>query len=65
MEFYHIRRSQGTHLKLFEKFTSPLNISPVFPITQLEFGQKATLPFMKASDFGMLGLETDPVLLTD
>ena len=52
-------------LKLYDKFRSVLNLSPVFPIVQLEFGQTATLPFVKVSNFGVLGFERDIVLLTD
>jgi len=50
-------------LKLYDDFRSILN-SPVFPIAQLEFSQTATMPFVKASNFGLLGLESDLVLLT-
>jgi len=37
----------------------------VFPTVQLKFGEMAILPFVKASNFGLLGLETDFLILTD
>ena len=50
-------------LKLYDDFGSTRNLSPVFPMAQLEFSQTATIPFVKASSFGLLGLENDLVLL--
>ena len=50
-------------LKLYDDFGLTRNLSPVFPMAQLEFSQTATLPFVKASSFGLLGLENDLVLL--
>jgi len=52
-------------LKLYNNVRSPLNVSPIFPTIQLEFNKTANLPFAKASEFGMLGLDTDLLLLTD
>ena len=55
------------YLKLYNTGNnrSPLNFFPIFPTVQLEFSQTATLPFVKTSSFGVLGLEGDLVLLTD
>jgi len=51
-------------LKLYYNFRSKLKLLPIFPEVHLEFGQAATMPFVKASSFGLLGLENDLVLLT-
>ena len=51
-------------LKLYENYRSTLNLSPIFPMAQLDFSQTATMPFVKASSFGLLGLENNLVLLT-
>ena len=37
--------------------TTSLDLFPAIPEFQLEFGQKAVLPIMKSSDFGVLGLQ--------
>ena len=52
-------------LKLYDIYRSALNLSPVFPEAQLDFSDSATMPFVKASSFGILGLENDLVLLND
>ena len=56
--------SHTAYLKLYNNNRSPLNISPIFPTIHFEFSQKANLPFVKLSDFGVLGLERDFTLLT-
>ena len=43
----------------------PLNLSLSLPVFQLQYGQKTRLPIVKASKFGLLGLTTDSLLLTD
>jgi len=60
-----ISASHSACLKLYDKFKSILNLSPMFPIIQLEFGEASTLPFVKTSSFGLFGLDRDVVLLTD
>ena len=50
-------------LKLYDDFGFTRNLSPVFPMAQLEFSQTATIPFVKANNFGLLGLNNDLVLL--
>jgi len=50
-----------------EKCIKASSFSPSFPCFQLhvEGSGKVTIPFMKLSDFGILGLENDLVLMTD
>ena len=43
----------------------PLNLYQIPPVVQLHYGQTATLPFVKASTFGILGIREDSLLLTD
>jgi len=45
--------------------TPPLNFFPSLPEFQVEFGQVAILPFVKPSNFGILGLSWDIFVLTD
>jgi len=52
-------------LKLYLHNRSTLNICPVFPTIQLEYGQKATLPLVKASDIGLFSLKDEFVLFAD
>ena len=47
-----------THYKL------PMDLFPALPMFQLEFGQSSSLPIVKASSYGLLGLEDDLLLLT-
>ena len=43
----------------------PLNLYQVPPVVQVHYGRTATLPFVKASTFGLLGFTDDSLLLTD
>ena len=52
-------------VKLYRQFEAPLNFSPVFPEFQLDFGQSVTLPFVRASRFGLPYVKEDLLLLTD
>jgi len=54
-----ISASHSACLKLYDGFESILNLYPVFPTIQVEFGQMAIVPFVKASKFGVFGLERD------
>jgi len=60
-----ISESHSACLKLYDKFRSILNFSPVFPTIQLEFSEVSTLPLVKTSSIGLLGLDKDLVLFTD
>ena len=44
---------------------TPLDTSSAVPALQLNFGQTATYPFVKASDFGLFGFGKDLLLLTN
>ena len=48
-----------SYFKLYYHFETPLNLSPNLPEFQFEIGQTVTLPFVKASKFGILDLEHD------
>ena len=52
-------------VKLYSQLKVPLNFSPVFPEFQLDFGQSITLPFVRASRFGLPYVKEDLLLLTD
>ena len=52
-------------VKLYNSLKVTLNVSPPVPDFQLEFGQTATLPFVKASMFELSGFEKDLLLLTN
>ena len=43
----------------------PLNLFSAIPAIRLEFGQSTTCPFIKASSYGILGLNKDVLLLTE
>ena len=53
------------YFKLLFNFKVPLNLFPTLPDFQLEFGQQGVSPFVKASNFGILGLDWDLLVLTD
>ena len=44
---------------------TPLDTSSAVPVLQLDFGQTATYPFVKASDFKLFGFGKDLLLLTN
>ena len=52
-------------IKLYNCLKVPLNVSLAVPDFQLHFGQTATLPFVKASNFGFLEFDKDLLMLTD
>ena len=54
-----------SYFKLYYHFETPLNLFPNLPEFQFEIGQTVTLPFVKASKFGILDLEHDVFTLTD
>jgi len=51
------------YFKVFHDYKRPLNIS-LTPYFQLQFGQSSTLPFVRASKYGLLGFQVDVLLLT-
>jgi len=53
------------NFRLYNNFKVPLNLYPTLPAFQLEFGQLNHLPFVRASSFGILGLDWDLLVLTD
>ena len=76
-DYVHILLSNWTHnnsdipadrttcIRVFYGSKVPLSLYEIPPSIQLHYGQSATLPFVKASTFGILGLTTDSLLLTD
>ena len=61
-------RSPTNHTGCFKVFSSlkvPMDLYPALPDFQLQFGQSCTLPFVKPSKCGLLGLEEWNMLLTD
>ena len=60
--------SPTDHICCFKVYSSlkvPMDLFPVLPDFQLHFGRSCTLPFVKASKYGLLGLEEDFLLVTD
>ena len=60
--------SPTTHTSFFKVYGRckiPMDLSPLLPDFKLQFGQSCTLPYVKASKYGLLGLEMDHLLLTD
>ena len=53
------------YFNLCYNFKVPLNLFPSLPDFQLEFGQQVALPFVRASSFGILGLNWDLLVLTN
>jgi len=51
------------YFKVFHHYERPINLLPT-PYFQLQFGQSSTLPLVRASKYGLLGLEVDILLLT-
>jgi len=53
-------------LNFYVSLKVPLNLAPPLPVFQLHYGPSATLPFISASQFGILsGLKKDMLLLTE
>ena len=52
-------------LKVFSNLKVPMDFFPKLPDFQLQFGLSCTLPFVKPSKCGLLGIEKWNVLLTD
>ena len=55
----------GGCLKLYRRLRAPMDLFPALPEFQFQFGQSCTLPYVKASKYGLLGLERDLLLLTN
>ena len=66
---YWNSKLSADHTALLNFYVSvkvPLNLSPPLPVFQLRYGPSATLPFISASQFGILsGLKKDMLLLTE
>ncbi|XP_065885841.1 uncharacterized protein [Dysidea avara] len=58
-----VPENHTANFKLYGHYSIPLNLYPVVPIFQLQFGQTAVLPFVQAKQFGIQGL--DYLQLTD
>jgi len=55
-----------SYLKVYQGFKVFIGLAPAFPAFQLHFdGQSCTVPYIVASNFGLLGLEKDRLVLSD
>ena len=52
-------------LRLFSNIKIPMDFSPQLPEFQVQFGPSCCLPCVRASNYGLLGLQKDILLLTD
>jgi len=52
-------------LRLFSNIKIPMNFLPQLPEFQVQFGPSCSLPCVRASNYGLLGLHKDILLLTD
>ena len=52
------------YLNMYCSLKAPMDLYPALPEFQLQFGQSCSLPYVKASNCGLLGLENDLLLLT-
>jgi len=60
--------SPSTHTSYFNiygRYKVPMDLSPLLPDFQLQFGQSCTPPYLRASKYGLFGLELDLLLLTN
>ena len=48
----------SANFKLYGRLKVPLNVYPIVPIFQLQFGQTAVLPFVEAKQYRGIGLST-------
>ena len=62
---YDCLYSHTAYFSLYYTECTPLDTSSAVPALQLDFGQTATYPFVKASDFGLFGFGKDLLLLTN
>lgn len=53
------------HFKLYANTKASMDLYSVAPEFQLEFGETACLPYVSCSDFGLVGLNKDVLILTD
>ena len=51
--------------KVYGRYKIPMSLPPSLPDFQLQSGQSCTLPFVRASTYGLLGLDVDLLLLTN
>ena len=54
-----------SYLNVYGRSKVPMDLSPLLPDFQLQFGQSCTLPYVQASKYGLLGLIADHLLLTN
>ena len=54
-----------SYLNVYRYHKVLMDLSPLLPDFQLQFGQSCTLPFVRPSKCGLLGLELDLLLLTN
>jgi len=60
-----VNRKACLRLYMYDGINLPLNLSHSLPVFQLDYGQPACRPLVKASKFGLLGLRSDLLLLTN
>ena len=61
----HLPAKYKAYFRLYDNYKIPLNVSYKFPLFHLQFGQKASLPFIKASQLGVLGFSDDLLQVTN
>jgi len=61
----HLPTGHTGRLNIFSSLKIPMDLFPALPDFQLQFGQLCTLPFVKPSKCGLLGLEDNDILLTN
>ena len=60
-----ILAGRTAHFRIYFTKCNPLDVSSTSPEFQLDFGQTATYPFVKASNFGLFGFGNDLLLLAN
>ena len=55
-----------SYLKVYKNYEVFLGLAPTFPAFQLQFvGQNCTIPYVAARNYGLLGLDSDSLVLSD
>ena len=58
--------NHSSYLKVYKSFEVLIGLAPTFPAFQLQFvGQHCTVPYVVARNYGLLGLDSDRLVLTD
>jgi len=57
--------SQQSNFRILYNFKVPLGLFPTLPDFQFELGQQSDLPYVRASTFGIFGMDADFLVLTN